>query len=366
MSSTIVLSPVPLNLETSSLENKLTSVGGNPGNLVFMEALKYELDYEKEIDINYHNLREFSNRDVSAVMPSSNFIRHVKKDSFFKNHLDFFKKTNFPVTLAGLGAQSSNIFNTPKKLVKYGLNSEQVKFFKTISERAVSIGVRGEFTAECLELLGIHNYRIIGCPSFFRFLNGEFPDLPDPTAKNVQMTVTPGTRLKTKVLEFGIEKNNFWVMQSRNEMPQTKNAGSTMLLSQKWKYKNFPGMQKKASTFLDYAREKSYMFFDIQEWDNFYKEHEITFAFGTRFHGNMEAMLNGVPSLWITHDSRTRELTDMLKLPNIRLEEFRKLERIEEMFEFCDYSDTKKNYLKLCKNYVEFLNENNLDHKFFL
>lgn len=36
-----------------------------------------------------------------------------------------------------------------------------------MSERTNTIGVRGAFTAECLDLMGIHNYRIIGCPSMF-------------------------------------------------------------------------------------------------------------------------------------------------------------------------------------------------------
>ena len=53
----------------------------------------------------------------------------------------------------------------------------------------------------------------------------------------------------------------------------------------------------------------------------FYKKENITFALGTRFHGNMESLRNGVLALWITHDNRTEELTNYLNLPSIKLSE---------------------------------------------
>ena len=65
----------------------------------------------------------------------------------------------------------------------------------------------------------------------------------------------------------------------------------------------------------------------------------ITFAFGTRFHGNMEAFRNGVPALWITHDSRTEELTNYLHLSSIKLSEAIKAKNLEELIEYCDYTD---------------------------
>mgnify|MGYP002249907294 CR=1 FL=1 len=59
--------------------------------------------------------------------------------------------------------------------------SDSKKFFNKMSEKATSIGVRGEFTAECLSLLGVHNIRIIGCPSFYKYLDGNIPTISQPS-----------------------------------------------------------------------------------------------------------------------------------------------------------------------------------------
>lgn len=57
----------------------------------------------------------------------------------------------------------------------------------------------------------------------------------------------------------------------------------------------------------------------FNSWNDFYKKENVTFAFGISFHGNMEALRNGVTVLWITHDSRTEELTNYLHLSSIKL-----------------------------------------------
>lgn len=62
-------------------------------------------------------------------------------------------------------------------------------------------------TAECLDLMGIHNYRIIGCPSMFVNLNGILPSIGRPTCGKYQITITPGNSyLKTKLLQLGMRE----------------------------------------------------------------------------------------------------------------------------------------------------------------
>ena len=90
---------------------------------------------------------------------------------------------------------------------------------------------------------------------------------------------------------------------------------------------------------LEYNKKMSQVFWNIDSWNKFYKKENITFAFGTRFHGNMEAFRYGVPALWITHDSRTEELTNYLHLSSIKLSEAIKAKNLEELIEYCDYTD---------------------------
>ena len=43
--------------------------------------------------------------------------------------------------------------------------------------------------------------------------------------------------------------------------------------------------------------------------------------------------------MWITHDSRTEELTNYLHLSSIKLSEAIKAKNLEELIEYCDYTD---------------------------
>ena len=218
------------------------------------------------------------------------------------------------------------------------------------------------FTAECLELLGVHNYRIIGCPSFYKYLNGRFPKLPRPGLERTQITVTTGTPLESRILEMGIRLNSVWLMQMMTEMPKSAFEGET--ISPVWVERRFPGLKVGLDEYSRYLRSRSRMFFTIDSWNRYYGEENITFSFGSRFHGNMASIRNGVPALWITHDSRTTELAKALHVPYITIQRFADIRNPEEMLELCDYSEMYAHYRELCINYIAFLEENHISHRF--
>lgn len=364
MKKAIIASPVPLNIEMNSSVNRFQAVGGNPGNLVFMNAIEEQLNYEKKIDVDLRDLQDLNGSIM--VMPSSNFIRHIdKNDLFFQKWVDLLKRTKCEITLVGLGAQSSAVFNTPKKLIS-ALTREQNEFIRIVSERCCSIGVRGEYTAECLDLMGIHNYRVIGCPSVFKYLDGNYQHIKEAKPTKTQITVTPKLRARTKVIDFGWKNNSIWVKQSANEIPKIIKIMGKEIISPLYIKRNFPGLKMTSKELLDYSNRNSKIFFNIKEWNDFYAKEGVSFAYGTRFHGNMEALRNDVPALWITHDSRTKELVKFLHLPHITIEEFKNIENMEQLCKMCDYTDFYNNYFGMCANYVSFLNENGISHKYTL
>ena len=359
---TIIINPIfsaGTNLD-SSLEEKFEYVGNNTGNLLFAESLKEQLNYSKETWIMPESLADEKN--ISAVMPSSNFIIHGG-DEFILQCINLLEGTTCPITLAGLGAQSTKELNTPKKLVKV-LSPARLKYFKMISERATSIGVRGEFTAQCLEEMGIHNYRIIGCPSAYKYLDGVYKKLKKPSAERVMFTVTTGNEYERKILELGMKNQATWIMQMMTEMPEVvledKMPNSISM------ERGFPGLKVTPEELKAYMEQNAKVFFRIKEWYEYYEKAQFTFAFGTRFHGNMSALRCGIPALWIVHDSRTTELVNTLKLPHIDFKILDKVKTIEELMLYCDYEEFYKNYNALTKEYVQFLEENNLNHKFTL
>lgn len=359
---TVLLNPIVSaeRYPEKNIEDRMADVGFNTGNLLFGMGIKEQLIISREMWCK----GKITGVDKPAcIMPSANFIIQGKNDSLVDACMELLNETDCPVTLAGLGAQSSKELNTPSKLMEK-VSPRKKAYFKAVSERAVSLGVRGEFTAECLEILGIHNYRIIGCPSFYKHRDGIFPTLPRPKFKRTQFTVTTGSPVETKLLETGMDLNAIWLMQMTTEMPECAFEGKNV--SEDMMIRRFPGLKVGAKELTDFMRKNARLYFELKKWDNFYQEEKITFSFGSRFHGNMCALRNGVPALWITHDSRTEELTKALHLPHMTAEKFAQLDNPKKMLKYCDYSDLYKNYGKLCKNYVEFLEENHISHRFSL
>lgn len=343
---------------SKNITDKIADTGNNTGNLLFARGIREQIDYEREIWLAGEGVEGIEKPTV--IMPSANFIIHGG-DNFIENCKGFLERNDCPVTLAGLGAQSTKELDTPRKLVDV-LTPLKKEYFKMLSERAVSIGIRGEFTAECLELMGIHNYRIIGCPSFYKHLSGTYPHLPEPTLARTQMTVTPGDANETKILEMGVKLNSIWMMQMMTEMP--KSAFENETLSPVWVERRFPQLQISLEEFKQYMLTNARMFFRLEDWNRFYKEEGITFSYGSRFHGNMASLRNGVPALWIIHDSRTTELAETLHVPHITIEQFAEIKDPQELLDYCTYDDLYANYHSLCENYVEFLEENHISHRF--
>ena len=170
--------------------------------------------------------------------------------------------------------------------------------------------------------------------------------------------------MESKIIDLGIQHNDQWIMQMMTEHPETAFEGKD--LSDDAFVRAFPKLNASKEQLVQFMRTNAHMFFSYKDWCEFLQQNEISFSYGSRFHGNMCSLRNGVPSLWITHDSRTSELINTLHLPSINYEQLEQVKCVEELVEFCNYDDFNKNYRRLTENYVEFLNENGLSHKFKL
>lgn len=344
----------------NTLEDNMNMVGKNTGNQVFVEAVKQQVHYVDDVWINPIKVKEYDTDNYVAVMPCSNYIIEGPQP-LVRSLLDLYEQTKIPIVPIGLGAQSSKDGNTPRKLVQR-LQKHVIAWLKLVSERTVSIGIRGEFTAECLELLGIHNYRIIGCPTAYMYLDGHFRVLQNPSAERTLFTTTAKSVQETKMLEMAIRGNSKWIMQMMTEFPQM--LYNNILPDKKVIKRHFPGMQCESADFFNYVTNNAKIFFDYNEWNSYLRDKKFSFAYGSRFHGNMMALRNGIPTLWVTHDSRTSELVDTLHLPHTSIENALKYKMPEELIPLCDYKDFYQAWPGLLQNYIEFLEENGINHRY--
>ncbi len=337
---------------------KLEYLGDNTGNYVYVEELRKQINYDIEAWLGEPGFK--TGEYDAGIIPVSTILKGGVDCA--EVWAPLIKDIVMPITLAGVCTQSSGERRTPKEVAEV-IPKEQIKAFQEIAEQAHSIGIRGAFTAEVCELLGVHNYRIIGCPSYYQWYDGEAREYPTPELKKVTFTLQARRSISGKVYDFGRSVNGEWILQERIDGPELifeKRMPSETYISNMLK-----GSTASKEDVMKFAGNM-HMFFSVEEWKSFLRSGQFTFSFGMRFHGNMMAHLTGIPTLWIAHDSRTRELVETLKLPHISVEEFKTLHHVEELLEKCDYSEMYKNYGHLCRNYVEYLEENNIKHNFHI
>ena len=324
------------NFDFSSFESSLRSVGRNSGNQVFFEALKKNLDLEVLTFQDYCTRQdEFS--DAKVITTDLIWInRDSNYDYLYQQLLNMKYQTLIPISV---GLQCGNYDPDFK------LNPSVMRVLSMINERAV-IGVRGEYTASILEKHGIKNYEIIGCPSLYYWKNPEHKIIknkivPQKVAVNFRTIYGLLTREEKHFLSYAAVRNYDFVEQTEFKLGMDNTRDQA--------YFNFVA---------PWLERKSKIFFSTDEWSDFIREKE--FSFGARFHGNVIALWQNVPALFIRVDSRTEELLRYFHLPYIRKEDFKNQEPIEYYYELADYDGFNKEYKKKYLKYVEFLNKNGI------
>ncbi len=354
---TILVRQYGYNDVKDTVEQKMYNCGRNTGNLIWYESLKEHIKYD--IEKYWENIDEKSN--TKYIFPLANHL--IPEHMLLEYEAGFLKSDSDQAVLIGLGTQLTSELDTPKKLVS-ALSKEKIRALQKMSFHSNTIGIRGNITGECLELIGIKNYRIIGCPSFYS-LGEEFCQIPTASKGkicfNMNAEGVEGVASYLNLLfEQYTEGKQRFIMQSMGDFPKTIIENLEIL--PRHIEERLPGLKMTAKNFTEYIKNNSSIFFEKKPWLDYLRKSDFTFSIGTRFHGNMIALLAGTPTLWITHDSRTEELCEALKLPQITIREVIKIKDLEELVERCTYNDIfYKNYKKLFDNYMIFLEENEIE-----
>jgi len=303
--------------------------------------------------------------DVIAVA-AANFI--------FKNFdlsylADYIEATKLPCFVAGLGAQAPAIGD---KVTDIPEGSK--RFLRIISDRSTIVGVRGNFTAEVMNDFGIRNVRAIGCPSLYRTLRRDLrirrPDTSIPLKVSVNgsrnvfsHSANPeaARRIEAELLKLSIDNRYCYVLQNENPEMQIllSNDGERVDLERATSVIGSLKMDISPSDFVKHIKENGRIFFDLAEWDDYISRFD--YSIGTRFHGNLIALTNGIPATIVTHDSRTTEMTELMGIPGFSVESLRCI-NTAEMAKESDYDEFERKYTVLYDGFSEFILENGLGH----
>lgn len=300
------------------------------------------------------------------VIPASNFLWKNFDLGFMA---DFIEPTNLPVTMIGLGAQTND-----RSLVTE-IHPNTLRLVKIISERSPSIGVRGFYTAEVLAAHGILNVEVLGCPSLYakcsppqHIVDNKILYL-DRLAVNFSRKVQNHSfnreilqLIENSLFKLAIKHNCTFIAQDElEELAIATGTASENEISKVTSYFN----DCNRTEVLDFFSKNTIYFLGFQSWSNFL----ITRSgcIGSRLHGNIAALISGIPCLIIAHDSRTLEMCSLIGAPHINIKNINPIrvspEFIVDAFQTADYSLYFSNMNHLFRRYKIFLDQHGLDNR---
>jgi len=257
----------------------------------------------------------------------------MRGSTYLHNSFDFesacltLESINCPIICYGLGAQ-----NTTRDLSFLDENKWAQRFMSILSEKSITISVRGYFTADILKRYGVSNIRVTGCPSIC------FPDKvskinnpiklsnnyriglsthlglhDDIFCRNVDLT----KKLHVQLFKF-LEPYNFNILEQGNLLE--------ILASDRdieYEERLFAGKQLieylgandiSPELFISkYVRIKN-----LNEWLS--KVRDCDLLIGFRFHGLIAGLMQGLPVFMYTYDSRMEEFSEFYKIPSAPVE----------------------------------------------
>jgi hypothetical protein len=348
--------------EKNDYETAFKQSGNNFGNILIGNGVRSVLEPYPIIERGEVNSpEEATERCSHVVIPAANWLW---KEFDFGFMVNFLERTQLPITMIGVGAQTNDRSRTAE------IHPNTLRLMRLVSDRSASIGVRGFYTAEVLAAHGIHNTEAITCPSLYtnrlpeitidRTRLGSISRLAVNFSRRVvRHSFKPDVMrtLENTLLSYALGKEATFIAQDEIEELALSNTGA-QLPKYVTDYFDVLPSESIANFFLNHTR----WFSDVAAWSAFMKTNDL--SIGTRFHGNLISLINGVPSVMIVHDSRTMEMATLLSVPSIHvssdIEKKDSAAVLQGAIENSDFSGFEKTYAQLFKRYARFLVRNGL------
>lgn len=354
----------PVAPETTLTQDVFNS---NSGNYLFQHSVWKALDvapHELVANSTLSERRAASAQDARRISEEFDHFVVPMANSFRKDFADklenlavLIEQLTIPVTVIGIGAQAP-----ADRSFDALADVEDVtrRFVAAVLDRSASIGVRGEFTRDFLVHLGFPGdaVDVIGCPSLF--LHG-----PDHQVHKRLDSIGPDAALALN-LTPEVEGIGAFATDQAARHPNLHYIGQDahdlrLLL---WGTAHPHVTDPLVPTHLRhplYQQDRMRLFVDTWTWYDFLASRD--FAYGTRFHGNVSALLAGTPAMMLAHDSRTLELAEYHRMPHRVQPRFEDPVSVEELYEATDLAPFNAAMPERFGRYTAFLERNGLEHR---
>lgn len=365
-------SPFETATPTDILQRGL--IAGNTGNLLFSDAIwKFLSVPGNEITPNrYRAKAEDADRINDEydlfVIPLANALRPNFRSQL--NDLSaLVEKLDIPVVVFGVGTQAGTDGGTEHLAP---IEKDVRRFCSAVLDRSPSIGVRGEITEKYLKGLGFNDVEIIGCPSMFT--HGRHLEVhKDPAGLSASSRLAvnisyesgniPGSDLDSeslnRLMDAALDRypDLVYVGQERRDL-ELLHWGDLSVENQE----RSPAPLIRSHRLL--TEDRTRLYFDTPRWIDALRDRD--FAFGTRIHGNVAALLAGTPAVVLCHDSRTLELCRYFDIPHRLVSDLPSggdLSRLpEQLYEEADFTAMLSGHGERFGRLVSFMDRHGLDH----
>jgi hypothetical protein len=368
----------------------------NVGDQFVASALGRALDFDEF----YTLTREATPEQFDIINDECHAVIAVMQNAlfpgFFGKHLpiSYLKQLKIPVILLSLGIQFR--FGDELKLT-----SDDIESLKWLHDHAVSSQLRGHITEELLARYGITNTRVLGCPSLLWPGNRELP-IRVPTYDNVGFTITDmGAipvlhKFQFEVMEKVFERSKAFsliaqggeyvlqeyltlrdgvhpslredfIVEGNKETPKSEFSGSLLPGQLMKSYVKRFSIEEKKKSVEWYYRELSDSlrqnvisrgFFSSILPEYIRRARDISLIVGTRLHGNIIALSQGTPAVFLAHDYRLKDMIEFLHLPHLAFD------KNETDFDLdqCNWERFEKLMPMIYDGFAAFFEENGLKH----
>ncbi|CAM5772768.1 polysaccharide pyruvyl transferase family protein [Bosea minatitlanensis] len=302
-----------------------------------------------------------------VFLRGSNYV-HAEMD--WAQAPDVLRRLRIPVIAFGIGAQAP-------VSGKLELSEATKTVLRLIADSTASLGVRGAYSAEVLNDLGIRNVRIIGCPTAFRNNDPNLAIRLPPLDRVRKVGVT----LRREVSKTYAQDIKRYLTFHRDLVKAMADRFEVTLMSQ--------GEAEEKKLALGTPEQKAAAMAALRDnaWaDNWYLDEQVAglyqgrmfysdvvaeyerlvrgldLVLGYRLHGNLMALANGTPAIYFTYDSRTVEFADTFRIPSVDVfsgQDF----RLEEYWDQSRFDRFNAAYAQVYGQMRDFLVENGVDNK---
>ncbi len=340
----------------------------NTGELLEYDALLRQLKADRVSQLSFAAAADpkqwpASQPDVT-ILRGSNYIR----EGFDLGPVvPFLRHLRGPVVAVGVGAQAA-------AFRRLALPEGSVAFWREVAAKSTSLGVRGTFSAEVLESIGVRNVRVVGCPGIYRSGAATRPLRPLlAKAARVGLTLNRmlagdytsnegSSRLAQRRLLAGAAHrpaSRVYAQGEREEMLSVLGRAEVraQALRDAMAAYGLPEDDHVAAL----LRHGLAAYLDVEAWSDDLARH-VDVVVGLRLQGNMLALQQGIPTIPVVYDSRTREVADLFALPSVEIQAAGVVD-LDGILEAADFSFFEAAYARNFASYRGFLEENGLPHR---